>query len=321
MGKYTFIIPVYNVEDFLRECVDSILCQTYLDYEIILVDDGSTDQSGAICDSYAAQYDKITVIHQNNAGPSEARNTGVKAATTDYIIFLDSDDYWYDKQGLEKIDRLLAPNVDVVFFASKNLDQRTGILTDDRYSYPKEMNELAPEDCLAHMICSDRFNLSAAKKVYSRSFFVNSQLFFTPGIKSEDIEQGLRMANCLPNCRFLDEKLYVYRHRANSRSTTVGAKHLEDYLYIIKKYANFPYHNEHVRQLLLSYLGYQYALLLAYATIRRTGNNKRILKELKPYSDLLTYPGYPRTEMICRLYRILGFRLTGIALGVYLKRK
>ncbi|MBP1535818.1 MAG: glycosyltransferase, partial [Ruminococcus sp.] len=80
MPKYSFVIPVYNVEKYLNECVDSILSQTYKDYEIILVDDGSKDNSGKICDEYAAKYDFIKVIHQENMGLSMARNNGVDAA-------------------------------------------------------------------------------------------------------------------------------------------------------------------------------------------------------------------------------------------------
>lgn len=87
------VVPVYNVEKYLKKCVDSILAQTYSDYEIILVDDGSTDSSGAICDSYI-RNDNIRVIHKKNSGLGMARNSGIEIAKGDYIAFLDSDDYW-----------------------------------------------------------------------------------------------------------------------------------------------------------------------------------------------------------------------------------
>ena len=90
---FSVIIPIYNVEAFLKECIDSVLQQTYKDYEIILVDDGSTDESGAIADTYARNYPGINVIHRNNGGLSAARNTGIEAAKGRYIIFVDSDDY------------------------------------------------------------------------------------------------------------------------------------------------------------------------------------------------------------------------------------
>ena len=87
------IIPVYNVEEYLCECVDSVLVQTYQNFEIILVDDGSTDSSGRICDEYAEKDSRISVIHQENRGPSKTRNTGLNNANGKYIYFLDSDDY------------------------------------------------------------------------------------------------------------------------------------------------------------------------------------------------------------------------------------
>lgn len=86
------LVPVYNVEKYLRRCLDSILMQTYTDYEIVLVDDGSTDQSGALCDAYAAEHNCIRVIHQKNAGLAQVRNVSIAAARGEYITFVDSDD-------------------------------------------------------------------------------------------------------------------------------------------------------------------------------------------------------------------------------------
>ncbi len=110
------IIPVYNVENYLRECIDSVLCQTYGNFEIILVDDGSTDSSGGICDEYVDRDERISVIHQKNAGPSKTRNTGLENATGEYIYFLDSDDY-IEKNALELLVNTAESNdADLVFF-------------------------------------------------------------------------------------------------------------------------------------------------------------------------------------------------------------
>ena len=98
------VIPVYNVEEYLRECVDSVLRQTYPYFEVVLIDDGSTDSSGSICDDYAARDSRIRVIHQENHGLGHARNTGMDTAAGKYIIFLDSDDYW-EHDLLEKVLR------------------------------------------------------------------------------------------------------------------------------------------------------------------------------------------------------------------------
>lgn len=101
--RFSIIIPVYKVERYLREAVGSVLAQTYDDYEIILVDDGSPDTCPKICDDLAENNTRIKVIHKPNGGLSDARNAGTEVAIGDYIIYLDSDDQWVDRQGLENI--------------------------------------------------------------------------------------------------------------------------------------------------------------------------------------------------------------------------
>lgn len=90
----SFIIPVYNVEQYLRQCIDSILQQSYDNFEIILVDDGSTDSSSQLCDNYAIKDNRVKVFHKMNGGLSDARNFGLLHARGEYVIFLDSDDFW-----------------------------------------------------------------------------------------------------------------------------------------------------------------------------------------------------------------------------------
>lgn len=93
MAEVSIIVPVYQVEKYIRQCIDSILAQTFTDFELILVDDGSTDQSGIICDEYAKQDKRIQVIHKENSGASDTRNRGIDSANGNYLMFIDSDDY------------------------------------------------------------------------------------------------------------------------------------------------------------------------------------------------------------------------------------
>lgn len=110
------IIPVYNVESYLRECIDSVLCQTYKNFEIILVNDGSTDSSGEICDEYVDKDERVTVIHKKNEGPSKTRNTGLDNANGRYIYFLDSDDYIENNTLELLLDTAETNGADLVFF-------------------------------------------------------------------------------------------------------------------------------------------------------------------------------------------------------------
>lgn len=320
MPKYTYIIPVYKAEDYLDECLSSILKQTYADYEILLVDDESPDNSGVMCDTYARKYDFIRVIHQKNGGASVARNTGIQHAVGEYVIFLDSDDFWDDADGLKKIDELFQPGVDAVGFASRTFYFESGTAVDDRYDYPEELNSMTPEDCLKYLVEHDLLNMHSSKKAFRKAFLVENNLFYQPGIRTEDVEWGLRIANCLPTYRFLNEKLYVYRQHSGSVTKVIGAKHLEEYLGIIRKFANYDYCNETVKESLLSYVAYQYSLLLAYTTLLKPENKDELLKELKKYQFLYKYTSYPRTKMISFAHRIFGFHGTRLFLALYLKR-
>ena len=322
MSKYTFVIPAYNVKKYLEQCVDSILSQTYRDYKILIIDDGSKDGTSELCDQIANKNDKVCTYHKENGGLSSARNYGLERCTSEYVIFLDSDDFWCDKEGLQKIDSIVcSKEVDVVVFASKDYYEETGEMVDDGYNYPSWLNECSPEECLKGMISHGLLNMSAAKKVYRREFLVDYDLFFEPGIKSEDVEQGIRMINCLPRYAVINEKLYVYRHRKGSISTSVDRKHIEDYIKIIEKYAVYSYTNDSIREYILSYVGYQYALLLAHSEKIHDRALKEKVNSLKKYSFLLKYDKYPRTKKVGIIYSILGFRLTKVLLYLYLKRK
>lgn len=110
----SIIVPVYNVEKYLNKCIDSIINQTYKNIEIILVDDGSTDNSGKICDEYLLRDSRIKVIHKNNGGLSSARNEGINISSGEYIGFVDSDDWVEPNMYEEMYKKILYSNADIV---------------------------------------------------------------------------------------------------------------------------------------------------------------------------------------------------------------
>lgn len=149
MPEVSVIVPVYKVEQYLPRCIDSILAQTFTDFELILVDDGSPDRCGAICDEYAARDNRICVIHKENGGVSAARNVGVKCASGEWLTFCDSDD-WYAPEWLSKLlIAMRAHNADMVigdFFRvcesipqERQFRHRTGVYStatfDEKISY------------------------------------------------------------------------------------------------------------------------------------------------------------------------------------------
>ena len=123
------IVPVYNVEKYLRQCLDSVLAQTYRELEIILVDDGSTDGSGAICDEYATRDSRIKVVHQQNGGLSSARNAGLDLATGEYVAFVDSDDYIHETMLELLYQALVENNADTVICNFERVDEKGDVIS------------------------------------------------------------------------------------------------------------------------------------------------------------------------------------------------
>lgn len=119
MAQVSIIVPVYQIEKYIRKCIESIQSQTFSDFELILVDDGSKDASGSICDEYAKKDNRIKVIHKKNEGVASARNEGIKLSKGKYVCFIDGDD-WIEKFMIENcINRILDTEADVIFHGYK----------------------------------------------------------------------------------------------------------------------------------------------------------------------------------------------------------
>ena len=170
--KFSIIIPCYKVEQFLRQCIDSVLVQTFEDYEIILVDDGSPDRCGEICDEYAEKDKRIKVIHKPNGGLSDARNAGLDVAQGEYVMFLDSDDWWDDNDALRKIDASIRESgADITIIGMKKYFSLEDRLGDVRT--PKKCDKanctLSHAQALQQYMRSNIFVACACDKVVHRS--------------------------------------------------------------------------------------------------------------------------------------------------------
>lgn len=184
------IIPVYNVETYLRECVESVLKQTYQNFEIILVDDGSTDSSGNICDEYAGNDERICVIHQKNSGPSKTRNTGLENAAGEYIYFLDSDDY-ININALELLVNTAKSNdADLVFFDANSFSDdgaqiRQGYVINGTYSSKSgyeiltELHDNKDYHCAIYLLFIRHQLLVDNKITFLESAYCSEDMLFT----------------------------------------------------------------------------------------------------------------------------------------------
>lgn len=225
---FSIIIPVYNVEQYLRKCLDSVYSQFYQDWEAICVNDGSTDGSASILDEYAKMDSRMKIISQRNAGLSAARNTGLKAAHGEYVLFLDSDD-WLEPKALE----VLASNLDgedmLCFSGRRYFESSASFHEPDRlvrHDYASGM-DYYNDNALTHR---DFAFVCVVLRAYRRAFLLNNHLLFKVGIYHEDNLFTPKACFFAGRVKVIDECLYDYRVRANSITTTVAPKRMVDLL-------------------------------------------------------------------------------------------
>lgn len=214
----SIIIPVYNVEPYLRYSINSVLAQDYRNFEIILVDDGSTDGSGAICDKYALECGIISVIHKKNGGLSSARNAGLEVAKGDYIMFLDSDDYLHPKalSVLSKVAKQYLGTFDYIQFLYKEVSTyHTSFENIDKVESAMTTSKAELFDKLFKL---GGVGASACTKLYRKEVFDN--LKFKEGIIHEDELLTTCLIDSAKAAVFVDVALYMYFIRPGSIITT-----------------------------------------------------------------------------------------------------
>lgn len=236
----SIIVPVYNVEPFLRGCIDSLLNQD-LDtscYEIILIDDGSTDSSGAICDKYAREHCCVHVLHQQNKGLGAARNTGIAAASGKYIQFVDSDDYLCPNVLGEIVHKLENQGLDILRFNYQNVTKGGVVFEPNKYSKP--FDDYSKEVCDGSSFLNERLGFAC----YAWQFACRASLLkqegngFKEGILYEDVDWTPRIllqAKRVASCQTMVYN-YLYRQNSISRNSDIEkkSKSIEDKLQLIK---------------------------------------------------------------------------------------
>ncbi len=208
------IIPVYNVAPFLKRCVDSVLSQAHVT-EILLIDDGSTDGSGALCDTYAAQDPRIRVVHKNNGGLSSARNAGLDLAKGDYISFVDSDDFLEPDAYEKMLSCAQRHQAELVCAGRFDLDGATG--KKEKGLCPEKEEALSGPDFVGRMFTWKHVDSAAWDKLYARSLF--GGLRYPEGKICEDVPVTYRAALNAGKVALLPEPLYNYYHRPGSITT------------------------------------------------------------------------------------------------------
>lgn len=220
-GLISVIIPVYNVEQYLNQCVDSVLAQTYPKLQIILVDDGSIDNSGKICDEYANKDNRISVIHQKNAGLSEARNAGYNYAKGEFVSFIDSDD-WIEKDFYHKmIGLIVRDNSDFVYCDGMSFeDSPKGYNIKQGYIRRKKYDCGDGLDVFRDLQEYRDFHCAVQMYVWKRDFLEKNQMSFYPGILYEDMLYTFKAFMIADKVSHCYDPLYQRRFRNESIVTS-----------------------------------------------------------------------------------------------------
>lgn len=222
------IIPVYNTEKYLSACVDSILQQDHVSLEIILVDDGSTDDSATICDNYMQKYDNIKAIHIKNSGPATAKNEGLRLAQGNYIALTDSDDKMEAQMLHKMVSAGYEHNADIVCCNYKQIDEQ-GNVSHLNSTYKQYV--LNHEEGLIHFFSKDKIYSQCWTKLYKRQTLIDHKIENDLGLRTdEDFIFNIRAFVHAQTTVIVDEPLYVYTHRENSLAHAFFKKNINEYI-------------------------------------------------------------------------------------------
>ena len=297
MPKASVIVPVYKVEEYLEKCVQSILAQTERDFELILVDDGSPDRCGALCDSLAQTDPRIRVIHQENQGLGGARNTGIREARGDWLLLVDSDD-WIEPKILEKaMEAGLREEADLVMFAFRTVDEQGRELGVFRENMPKERGIGLQEHKEALLTAPCAWN-----KLYRRSFFQGTGLAYPPRVWYEDLRTTPKLMAKAGRMVFLDEVGYNYLQRQGSIMKSANLERnreildaFDDLLPWFRKEGLFEAYRRE-----LEYLAVFHVYLTAGVRVALADRKSPLLWELAAYVEE-RFPGWRQNPYLPKL--------------------
>ena len=288
MPKVSLIIPVYNVQDYIEKCLDSVVNQTIDDIEIIIVNDGSKDKSKQKIENYLEKYPKIKYLEKENGGLSDARNYGLKFATGEYVAFLDSDDYvekntYEEMYNLAKKEKSDMVECDFIWEYPNKIREDIGVL----YSSKKEMIEKA--------------RVVAWNKLIKRNLIVENNLEFPKGLRYEDVEFTYKLIPHIKKYTYVDEILLHYVQRENSIANVQNERTAEifEILDNVEKY----YKQNNLYNEYKDAMEYNYARYLLCSSLKRITKipNKEKRKELleKSWESLnKKYPAWKKNKIL-----------------------
>lgn len=243
----SIIVPVYNVESWLNKCIDSLIVQSYKNIEILLINDGSTDGSGKICDGYLNKSDIIRVFNNENKGLSYSRNFGIRNSTGKYIMFVDSDDFIIDINIVEKFVEILErENSDFIYTSYCRFEDGEEDIVTENLPINIKDNDIKDKngiEVLSLLISKKSYHHAAYLKICKRDFLINNNLYFKEGVYHEDADWSPKLFYYSKKISLYNKPYYMRRMRENSIITTTNevntSKKINDRLIIAYELVNF----------------------------------------------------------------------------------
>lgn len=285
--KYSIIIPIYNVEKYLEDCIKSVINQEYDNYELILIDDGSTDKSSIICDKFKKKYDNIIVRHKKNGGVSSARNMGKLLANGDFIIFLDGDDQ-LKSNCLEKINNYLLQNPDTELLICEYQEIKQGkVISKIHYNYPNDIKGY-PNSLFLKEVLNQKRELpkSSCTNVYKNTILHNVR-FNEEYTCAEDFDFVMQAIMKSQKISYLNTILIQYIRREDSVTNNISFQDLYSELKVFSYYYYFFKRNNN--KLCMIYFANNYANSIY--TLNSLNDKKEIniiTKEIKKNNKILS---------------------------------
>ncbi|MPM22748.1 Undecaprenyl-phosphate 4-deoxy-4-formamido-L-arabinose transferase [bioreactor metagenome] len=332
MGKFTVIIPIYNVEKYLEECIDSVINQSYKNIEILLINDGSDDGSLEICKRYEKADLRIKIINKVNGGLSSARNAGLDNATGEYVMFLDSDDYICDNNAIEKFSSIfISTECDLIygtycgFLKNGQENIRKNIAGKKINLTNKEIMDMSIQEVILKIFKTKSYNCSAATKIYRRSVLENNKIRFRLNIYHEDEEWSPRVIMNSNKVHIYNQDFYMRRYREDSIMTTKTEekilKRIDDIFFIANEMINYikaNVTNHELTYTLNEYFGsFLITSFILYNNIESRENKMIAIKKIESNVHLFKHLRKIRYKVIQCIYNLFNIHIAAMFLVLF----
>lgn len=322
MTFVSIIVPVYNVEKYLEQCVDSVLSQSFEDFELILVDDGSSDSSYEICRRYAQKDERVRAFTIKNSGAAGARNYGVERAEGEYILFLDSDDFYNSDDALQLLySQYQIRHSDILLFGCTDWFMKTDTYVVTRNNYDLDIIDKKDyNEAFAYLLKNKLLPGGPTVFAAKRDLFEENNIVFRQGIQNEDYDFVLSVFTSAAGISAVNQPFYVYRHgRSDSVTSRTDLKMIYGIDFTLEKW--YPicekYPDERLKAELLNYLAFIYTTGFVEAGRMKKAERKKALEIMKKHRYILSFGYWKKTRLTRLAVGAAGMNLFSVAAAAY----